>query len=197
MISDPLLNDLWAGEKAVAFFVHSGACYWMIDHKYNFTLDAEKDYRAYLAKGHITREQYLDACIGFRGGILKLTKDNFRDYLLASSDSVASRDVLRELLQAAVHGRVADLIRAIERHFVTGEHVSGDTFRTANAVAAVLPSFYINFDRKIFMHMDFDRSHEDLAYSDWFAKPGDFSFLVPDEERYWTLHGDAWKLRFL
>ncbi len=45
-----LADDLWGGEKNICFFVHSGACFWVVDDKFNFSLDAEKDYRAYLDK---------------------------------------------------------------------------------------------------------------------------------------------------
>ncbi|MFO6218042.1 hypothetical protein ACLBVF_35835, partial [Pseudomonas aeruginosa] len=51
---------------------------------------------------------------------------------------------------------------------------------------------------KIYMHMDCNRAHEELAYSDWLAKCSDFCHLVPDRERYWVLEGmDYWKYRFL
>ncbi len=43
--------------------------------------------------------------------------------------------------------------------------------------------FYVNFDRKIYMHMDCNQAHEELAYSDWLAKCSDFCHLVPDRER--------------
>lgn len=194
---EQLINELWSGEMSVGVFVHSGTFYWMIDHAYNFTLDAERDYRAYLKKGDITAEQYDSACKAFRQGFLTLTKENFRDYLLAAGESLVSRGVLEKLLYTAAHTEIGDLVMAAERHFVTGEPLGNDTFRIANEAASTLPLFYVNFDRKIFMHMDVDRSHEDLAHTDWFAKFGDFSFLIPDSERYWTSKGDAWKLRFV
>jgi hypothetical protein len=67
--------------KKAFVFIHHEKYYWVIDHKYNFSLDAEKDYRAYLSKGYITQEQYLKACNEFRFGILKLTSDNFLQYI--------------------------------------------------------------------------------------------------------------------
>ncbi|PPT93799.1 hypothetical protein XarjCFBP8253_21675, partial [Xanthomonas arboricola pv. juglandis] len=46
-----IFDDLYSGEKAICFFVHHGKCYWVLDHKYNFSLDAERDYKAHLDKG--------------------------------------------------------------------------------------------------------------------------------------------------
>lgn len=59
--------ELWNGDKDIAFFVHSGRFYWVFDEKFNFNLDAEKEYRAYLEKGHIDRKQCDAACLSFRG----------------------------------------------------------------------------------------------------------------------------------
>ena len=53
-LNKEVLDGLWSGEKSICFFVSGAKCYWVLDYKYNFSLDAEKDYRAYLDKGHIT-----------------------------------------------------------------------------------------------------------------------------------------------
>lgn len=80
-VSQSVLDELWHGEKSICFFVRSGKCYWVVDEKYNFSLDAEKDYRAYLEGGYITQDQYEQSCKVFRGGILKMTAENFPLYL--------------------------------------------------------------------------------------------------------------------
>lgn len=192
-----LADDLWGGEKNICFFVHSGACFWVVDDKFNFILDAEKDYRAYLDKGHITQEQYASACMTFRGGVLKLTAENFLKYLRAGERWVLSRQDLKDMfvcgldMSESLHGR-------IEGYYLSGVELSASYFHDANTVVSRLPMFYVNFDRKIYMHMDFNRAHEELAYSDWLAKCSDFCHLVPDRERYWVLEGmDYWKYRFL
>ena len=56
-LNKEVLDGLWSGEKSICFFVSGAKCYWVLDYKYNFSLDAEKDYRAYLDKGHITQAQ--------------------------------------------------------------------------------------------------------------------------------------------
>lgn len=97
-LNQSVFDDLWNGEKSVCFFVHSGRCFWAVDEKYNFCLDAEKDYRAYLEGGDITQEQYDLACKEFRGGILRMTADNFPQYLQSSNEKSCLRLSLRTLL---------------------------------------------------------------------------------------------------
>ncbi|QDD90645.1 hypothetical protein [Pseudomonas oryzihabitans] len=192
-----LVDDLWSGEKSICFFVHSGKCFWVADDKFNFSLDAERDYRAYLDKGHINLEQYTSACISFRGGILKLTAESFLKYLMAEGRQVLSKQELKDIFTCGL-GLSESLYGKIEGYYFSGAELSAKDFGEANAVASRLPMFYVNFDRKIYMHMDYGRGHEDLAYSDWFAKCSDFCYLVPDREKYWVLGGmDFWKYRFL
>ena len=67
-------------------------------------------------------------------------------------------------------------------------------FEKINQIASRLPLFYINFDTKVYLHMDWDRSHEDYVYEEWFAKALDFGYLIPDSECYWKINGrDFWK----
>ncbi|MCG8296581.1 hypothetical protein [Pseudomonas entomophila] len=189
-----LSEELWNGEKSVCFFVCKGVCYWVLDYKYNFSLDAEKDYSAYLKRGYITQEQYEQACKEFRGGILKLTSDNFREYLVCSSATIVSKVELEDYFNSSGGG---GLLRIVEKYYLSGGELEADVIYSVGRAVSKLPMFYINFDRKIYMHMDTGRSHEELAYPDWSAKCSDFCFLIPDVERYWVKGGDYWKLRFI
>ncbi|AKK01313.1 hypothetical protein PHLH5_14080 [Pseudomonas sp. Cab53] len=192
-VSQSVLDDLWRGEKSICFFVHAGKCYWVVDEKYNFSLDAEKDYRAYLDSGEITQEQYEQSCKSFRGGILKMTAENFPQYLGDSSGKILSPSDLNDFI-----GADFEVFEKVEYYFLTGEGLTQDLFKRANMIHSRFPRFYINFDRKIFMHMDDARVHEGLAYPDWIAECFDFSFLIPASERYWVVAGnDYWKLRFV
>lgn len=192
-VNQTVFDDLWNGERSVCFFVHSGRCYWVIDEKYNFSLDAEKDYRAYLEDGDITQEQYEQSCKSFRGGILKMTSENFPQYLDNSSEKILTSSDLKNFIEADY-----EVFEKTEHYFLTGEGLSPALFKKANIIHSRFPKFYINFDRKIFMHMDDVRVHESLAYSDWTAECFDFSFLIPARERYWIVAGnDYWKLRFI
>lgn len=196
MLNQLLLDDLWGGEKSICCFVFFGQCFWVLDEKYNFSLDAEKDYRAYLNKGHITQEQYELACKEFRGGVLKLAADNFSQYIGDEKRHLLTRDNLAELFCWGGLGDNTQYDR-LEAHYLTGIELDLDDVRFVNALASRLPKFYVNFDRKIYMHMDFGRFHEELAYSDWMAKCADFGFLIPDKEKYWVLGGkDYWKFKF-
>lgn len=192
-MSQAVFDDLWSGDKSVCFFVHSGKCYWVVDEKYNFSLDVEKDYRAYFEDGYITQEQYEQSCKDFRGGILKMTAENFPQYLNISNGKILSSDDLDSFI-----GADTEVFEKVEFYFLTGEGLTPDLCKQANVIHSRFPRFYINFDRKIFMHMDDVRAHESLAYPDWTAECFDFSFLIPASERYWIVAGkDYWKLRFI
>lgn len=192
-----LTKELWSGERSICFFVHSGKSYWVVDQKFNFTLDAEKDYRAYRDKGHITTAQYELACSSFRDGILKMTADNFLDYVMAAGRKVLSSQALKEVFKVGL-GLDAHLHEAVEKYYLVGGDLDEKDVSFVRSAASRLPMFYINFDRDIFMHMDHGRAHEDLAYANWTAKCADFCYLIPDRERYWVSgSADFWKYRFL
>ncbi|MCV4344078.1 hypothetical protein [Pseudomonas capsici] len=192
-VSQKVFDDLWSGERSVGLFVHSGKCYWVVDETYNFSLDAEKDYRTYLEDDDITQEQYEQSCKNFRGGILRMTAENFPQYLNGSSKKILSSNDLLDFI-----GADSKVFEEVEHYFLTGEGLTPALFKQANIIHSRLPRFYINFDRKIFMHMDDVRTHESLAYPDWTAECFDFSFLIPTCERYWIVAGnDYWKLRFI
>lgn len=192
-----IFEDLWSGEKSICFFVHKAKCYWVLDHKYNFSLDAEKDYLGYLNKGHITQGQYAQACKEFRGGLLKLKSENFLQYLSCVGEGVLVREDFEGVFDMDGDCNAGKLLSRIENYYLSGVELNVDEFSFAGRLASRLPMFYVNFDRKIYMHMDFGRSHEDLAYPDWFSKCSDFNFLIPDVERYWVRCGDYWKFRFV
>lgn len=196
-LSQSLFDELWGGEKCICLFIRLGQCFWVVDYKYNFCLDAEKDYRAYLDKGHITKNQYLLACKEFRGGVLKLTSGNFMQYISCEEVQVLSGKEIRNIFVMGL-GTGGLLYERIERHYLSGTELSVDDFKMANTFVSRLPMFYVNFDREIYMHMDGGRSHEDLAYPGWLATCGDFGYLIPDKEKYWVLDSkDYWKFRFL
>lgn len=192
-INQYLQSELLSGEKCIGFFIHNGVGYWVCDAKYNFSLDAEKDYRAYLEKGHINQAQFDAACIEFRGGILRLTAENFLSYVKLPETTVLSMEEAMSLF-----GEVQDgLLGAVESYLSSGLKLSQDDFTAVNEFSSRLPLFYINFDRSIYFHMDYGRFHEDLAYPEWIAKENDFLYLIPDAFRYWVSVGDCWKMRFV
>lgn len=193
IFSEELKEDLWSGESAICFVVHGRACYWLIDKKYNICLDGEKEYRAYLDKGHITEEQFSNACNDFRNGILKLTFDNFGDYLsLDTVKKFTPRDFYTEVILDD------ELYIKVENRLVFGDHLSDKDCKLCNEFSVLLPLFYINFDRRIFMHMDWERNHESSVYDDWIGRSSDFSTLIPEKQKYWFYQGnDYWKFKSL
>ncbi len=192
-----IFDDLYSGEKAICFFVHHGRCYWVLDHKYNFSLDAERDYKAHLDKGNINKEQYLSACESFRGGVLKLNSENFFKYLKVDDVVVISKDDLERTFFSDSAGDVLSIFNSVEKYYLSGVELNAHDFRVAGNISTLLPMFYINFDRMIYMHLDHGRFHEDLVYPGWIAKNVDFNFLIPEKEKYWIARGDCWKIRFI
>ncbi|MEI4524159.1 hypothetical protein [Pseudomonas sp. CCNWLW23] len=192
-IDQDVFDDLWDGEKSIGFFVQSAQCYWIVDKKCNFTLDVDKSLRASLSNGTITQEQYERSCLKFRNGILKMTSESFPSYLHGPSVKILSSSELQRFI-----GAKPNVFEKIENYYLTGEGLDSELFKNANVIRSRLPLFYVNFDRKIFMHMDDGRFHEEYVHSDWIAESGDFSYLIPSREKYWVDAGkDFWKVRFL
>ncbi|KDM90061.1 hypothetical protein [Photobacterium galatheae] len=191
IFSDDLIEDLWNGESAVCFFVNNRECYWLIDKKYNICLDGEKEYQAYLNKGYITKEQYDKACRDFRNGILKLNSENFMNYVDLDHVRNFSVDIFNNevVLDYA-------LCKKVENYLVYGDELSKEDFLLSQKIVCLLPLFYINFDRKLFMHMDWGRNHEDTIYESWSGSCGDFLSLIPDDQKYWIhQRKDFWKFK--
>lgn len=192
-----LVDDLWNGERSVCLFVHKGRCYWVADNKSSFLLDGEREYKGYLEKGYISRAQYNSACSEFRGGALKLTADNFMRYLLVGEPEVLSRREFEDVLLFGLDS-IDVLYRKVENYYLSGVELEAFDARIASSLVSRLPMFYVNFDRRIYIHMDYGRMHEDSAYSGWSSGSSDFCYLIPSSERYWFLNGmDFWKFRFL
>ncbi|ODS22573.1 hypothetical protein AB835_13450 [Candidatus Endobugula sertula] len=190
-------EELWNGERSICMFVHRNKTYWVIDYKYNFTLDAEADYKAYLDKGHITKDQYLEACKNFRNGILKLSAENFLQYLKLDSVILTNAEELKDyLLSGFLTDEIDTLYRKVESFLVYGSKLCPNDFKRANQLVCKLPLFYINFDKKSYMHMDWDRYHETLVPSDWHAEARDFGNSILDSDVYWQTNSyNFWHFR--
>ena len=156
-----------------------------------------------LKAGLVTLEEYQSRLNDpyYRSGILQLTKDNIEQYLESDGVIVLEQDKLKELL---FHGfsneETVRLYTVIENHLCYEEPLSEQQkdFLKINQIASRLPLFYVNFDTEVYMHMDWDRCHEEYAYDGWFSKAKDFGYLIPDEFSYWKIDGrDYWKFRQL
>ncbi|HDL8054496.1 TPA: hypothetical protein U5E31_004145 [Yersinia enterocolitica] len=190
-----LLSDLFDGEKAIAVFVVKGKHYYLIDSKENYCIDVRPEYKNYIDKGLMKESLYDEAISLFRNGIPVLTEDNFQEYVIQNNVVVYSVEDMREFFMLGrVRTHLIDFYDYIERFLsVLTDPVSDewDQWRMR------LPKFYINFDKKIYRHTDWDRSHEASAPSDWSAQANsDFGLFVPDKEQYWLIDGmNFWKLQ--
>lgn len=89
---------------------------------------------------------------------------------------------------------LCDFYNYIERFLSTlTEPVSGEW----DKLRMRLPRFYINFDKKIYRHTDWDRGNEKFVPAGWNAQANnDFGLLIPDDQRYWLIDGMSfWKLQ--
>lgn len=202
-------NDLYTQEKldeifqyiqCISLFILKGNHYFIISDKEYFELDLKPGFDAYLEDGIIDKYQYQEYK-KYRGGIWQLTQDNFKDFLKLEEVLVLEKEDLLSLLfhnfgqeeQKRLYGVVENQLA-----FNAGISQEGELsdFKKINQIASRLPLFYINFDTNVYLHMNWDRCHEDYAYDDWFSKAMDFGYLVPDEHCYWKIDGkDFWKFR--
>ena len=197
------MHTFFKYRKSISTFVHNRKLYFILDFRQNSILNMKLNLDYDLEQGDITLEEYQNSLNAryYRDGIWQLTKDNFEQYLELDSVVILEQDKLRELL---FHGfsdeETTRLYTVIENHLCYEEPLSEqqDDFFKANQIASRLPLFYVNFDTEVYMHMDWDRCHEEYAYDGWFSKAKDFGYLIPDEFSYWKIDGqDYWKFRQL
>ena len=198
-----LLDNIFEYIQCISIFVYKRNIYYLIDYKENFELNAKISFDIYLKD--ITLEQYQDemnSCY-YRNGIWQLTKDNFENYLQSDSVIVLKKDELKELMfQGFTSAEAVRLYSVVENKLSYNDPISDSgqqsDFLKINQISSRLPLFYINFDTEVYLHMDWDRYHENYVYDGWFSKAMDFGYLIPDEFCYWKIEGrDYWKFRHL
>lgn len=190
-----LLDAIFNGEKDIAIFVVDGVHYYVIDSKDNYCIDIRPEYKAYIANGWMEESLYEEAVNSFRNGVAVLSKESFENYINKNGVAVYTVDWMKSFFMSGRDEEyLAFFYGYIERFLSTlTEPVSGewDSWRMR------LPRFYINFDKKIYRHTDWDRNHETLVPSNWNIQANsDFGLLVPDKEQYWLIKGmNFWKLQ--
>lgn len=190
-----LLNNIFNGEKEIAIFVVNGEHYYVTDSKDNFCIDVRPEYKLYIEKGWMNESLYDDAIANFRGGISILDKSNFKHYIAQSNVNVHSINWMKSFFkQNRSNGDLVEFYSYIERFLSTLTETVSDEW---DQWKMRLPKFYINFDKKIYRHTDWERSHEKSVPSDWNAQASnDFGLLVPDKDLYWIIDGmNFWKLQ--
>lgn len=190
-----LLEEIFNGEKDIAVFVLDGEHYYVIDRKENFCIDVRPEYKCYIAKGWLKERLYDRAVSEFRNGVPVLTKSTFKDYIKLNNVPVHTMDKMRTFF---ISGRNNEELQRCYHHI---EHFLSSSTEPVSAEwdswRMRLPRFYINFDKHIFRHTDWERNHEDLVPEEWHAQANNsFGLLVPDRYQYWLINGmNFWKLQ--
>lgn len=185
---------LFNGEKSIGIFVVGGEYLYVVDDKENFCIDVHPYYQAYLEKGYITKDQYVESLEIFRGGVSILTSDNFKDYIIRTEAQIVGSDWLKNFFLDDLSGEdIVKFYSSVEKFLETGCERPDRWY----SLRSKLPLFYINLDRQIFYHTDWDRLHEDYLPMGWKGKAGlEFCFLIPDRFQYWLIGGlNFWKLK--
>ena len=197
------LENLFQYVYCISIFVYGNKHYLTISNKENYNLDMKADLDLCLKKNLISIEEYnleLNSTY-YRGGIWQLHKENFESFLKLDGVLILDKSDLLTLLFYGFDKKEQERLYAIvENHLAFNTDIcqNGELsdFKKINQIASRLPLFYINFDTNVYLHMNWDRSHENYAYDDWFAKALDFGYLIPDEFCYWKIDGrDFWKFR--
>lgn len=190
-----LLDAIFNGDKDIAIFVVDGIHYYVADNKDNYCIDVRPEYKAYIAKGWMKESLYDEAVSSFRNGVPVLSKNSFKDYITKNDVAIYTVDWMRSFFT---------LGRPDEQFVIFYDYVERFLSTLTDPVSVEwdcwrmrLPKFYINFDKKIYRHTDWDRSHEASVPSNWNAQANsDFGLLVPDKEQYWLINGmNFWKLQ--
>lgn len=201
---EDFLDKLLKGKLYIAFCVHKGKFYWVVDWEEHFNLDQLKNIDAfykdeeiiqYLPKNVSLTKHRENTIESFRGGIVKLKEDNFHDYLSLSDTKVFSSDELASLLFSNEWGKFSELQNKMEQIMSFGSpNLSEKDWKMQWRLRTLLPTFYINFDRKLFIHMRSERFYHEVVHEGWRGYMEDFEHMIPVSQRYWSrnLNEDYW-----
>ena len=180
-IDQELRNNINQREQCVGFAVYEGVVSWVIAWEGHYNLDHKKNLDAYLAKGSFkSREEYERALIEYRGGIPTLTHDLFPKFMRGPWAKQVETSVLRDEFFIEDNGQYADLYGAVENELSFNTPMSEDLIQLRTRLFSKLPKFYINYDRKIFMHIVRDRFYEKVVLDGWWGAECDFEHMIPD-----------------
>ena len=194
-IDDQLRDSILERESGIAFFVFEKKYYWLIDWREHFNLNQQKNIdalcldknlMAYLPKG-ITIGQYKKQHMEkYRDGISTLTAEQFQKYRDGDSAKVVNTELLKTEFFKEDDGQYEKLSELMEASLSFDSLMSEDMIALRARLSYLLPKFYINFDRKIFMHMVRGRSYESVVLDGWWGAECDFEHMIPVAYRYWV-----------
>lgn len=199
IIDQNLRIELLSRAQTVGFIVYHGELLWLIDWADYFTLDQQKEIDALC-----TEDRYLNLLPSgltpsqwnkklqseFRNGIPTLTDQLFPKYRNGKSAKVVTTDLLREEFFAEDTGQYQNLSKQIETEISFNTPMQETLVQLRMHLFSLLPKFYINYDRKIFMHMVRGRSYESVVLDGWWGAEGDFEHMIPTSHRYWVRDKD-------
>ena len=190
-----LETRVFNGELDIAIFVVNSKHYFIFDDKENYVIDIRTIYKDYLEKEIISYNQYIQALKLYRGGASLLTKNNVFDYF--DSLDISPRDK-KWMVNYFIEGydllKLKNIYYFIESSLMSSNEII--TLEDWNKLEGRLPRFYINLDRNIFMHTNWDREFENNLPQGWRGEASSrFWSLVPDEQSYWHIENmNFWKL---
>ncbi len=202
-IDTDLSNKLITRDKKIGFIVFNGTYIWIIDWSDYFTLDQQKnidalcskeEYREMLPAGMTLQQWNNKLQSEFRGGIPSLTAEFFPRYRDGETAKVVTTDMLRDEFFSEDTGQYAAMSSEVEAELSFNTPMTEELVLLRMRLFSRLPKFYINYDRKIFMHMVRDRFYETTILDGWWGSEGDFEHMIPTSHRYWirNITEDYW-----
>lgn len=194
-INQELSRLLVERKEFVGFFVYSGQYLWILDWDEHFNLDymknidavcRDKELLKYLPKNKTIIEYKDDVVRRYRDGITSLTVDLFPRYRDGNSAKVVTTELLNQEFFSEDHGQYAELSVTMEKELSFNTPMPEELVQLRSRLFSKLPKFYVNYDRKIFMHMVRGRSYEAVVLDGWWGAQGDFEHMIPTSHRYWA-----------
>lgn len=199
IIESSLRHKILTHEEQIAFCVYHGECIWIIDWDEHFNLDymqniqavcSDKDLMNHLPADKTVEEYRKEVILRYRDGITTLTDDLFPKYRNSKSAKTVSTELLREEFFAEDTGQYKNLSKQIETEISFNTPMQETFVQLRMRLFSLLPKFYINYDRKIFMHMVRGRFYESVILDGWWGAEGDFEHMIPTSHRYWVRNKD-------
>ncbi|MDZ7923661.1 MAG: hypothetical protein U5M23_06295 [Marinagarivorans sp.] len=197
---DPLNNELIESLKSwrdcFAYIVYKKKSYWILDWESHFNLDQRKNFKASLSKGILSEERYEQVLLNYRCGIPQLTEETFDNYLALVRPHVFTTEEVRDFFFNPQWGDFRNLSGQVEDYLSFGAELTSEDRKLCGWFRAMLPKFYINFDRKIFLHLYEGRMHDKVVNDGWYGAFCDFEHMIPCSHRYWlrSLDEDLWSV---
>lgn len=188
-------STLLSREQCVGFVVHRGKTNWLVDWADHFTLDQQKNidamctedrYRRFMPSGLNAEQWNRKLQSEFRGGLPTLTEALFPTYRDGDLAKVVTTEMLRDEFFMEDQGQYSELSKSIEQSLSFDAGASEEMIQLRMRLFSKLPKFYINYDRKIFMHMVRGRFYDKVVLDGWWGAECDFEHMIPTSHRYWV-----------